>query len=155
VLNGARDGATVIALLLVMIYQDWTLTLICTLVVPFVFLCITRLLKRVKELMQQEMLSVVELNNHLRDLAQVIKTIKSYNLEPIIKDDPKAVIASIQVRSNRVAALQAAPVPIIDTIGGAGIGLTILYAGYRSVYGDYDPGTFLSFVTALLLALDP
>src|SRR5262249_15712557 len=25
----------------------------------------------------------------------------------------------------------------------------------RSVYGNYDPGTFLSFVTALLLALDP
>jgi ATP-binding cassette subfamily B protein len=155
VLNGARDGATVVALLSVMIYQDWPLTLICILVVPFVFLAITRLLKRIKVLMQQEMLSVVELNKHVRELVQGIKVIKSYNLEPIIKDDSKAVIASIQDRSNRVAALQAAPVPIIDTIGGVGIGLTILYAGYRSVYSDYDPGTFLSFVTALLLALDP
>ncbi len=155
VLNGARDGATVISLLAVMIMQDMTLTFICLVAVPFVFLGITRLLKRIKVLMQQEMLSVAELNKHVREVVQGVKVIKSYNLEPIIKAEAGAVIESIKDRSNRVSALQTAPVPIIDTIGGVGIGLTILYAGYRSVYGTYDPGTFLSFITALLLALDP
>jgi ATP-binding cassette, subfamily B, bacterial MsbA len=123
--------------------------------VPIVFLSITRLLKRIKDLMQQEMLSVAQLNKHVREVVQGIKVIKSYNLEPIIGTEVNAVIESIKDRSNRVSALQVAPVPIIDTIGGIGIGLTILYAGYRSIYGSYDPGTFLSFVTALLLALDP
>jgi len=155
VLNGARDGATVASLLVVMIAQDVTLTMICLLAVPLVFLGITRLLKRIKILMQQEMLSVVELNKHVREVVQGIKVIKSYNLEPIIASEANAVIDSIKDRSNRVSALQTAPVPIIDTIGGVGIGLTILYAGYRSIYGAYDPGTFLSFITALLLALDP
>jgi ATP-binding cassette subfamily B protein len=155
VLNGARDGATVVSLLIVMALQDITLTLICMLAVPIVFLSITRLLKRIKELMQQEMLSVAQLNKHVREVVQGIKVIKSYNLEPIIGSEVNAVIESIKDRSNRVSALQVAPVPIIDTIGGIGIGLTILYAGYRSIYGSYDPGTFLSFVTALLLALDP
>ena len=155
VLNGARDGATVVALLSVMVTQDLTLTLICLLAVPLVFLGITRLLKRIKELMQQEMRSVAELNKHMREVVQGIKVIKAYNLEPIITSEVNAVIDSIMDRSNRVSALQTAPVPIIDTIGGAGIGLTILYAGYRSIYGAYDPGTFLSFITALLLALDP
>ncbi|WP_127078254.1 ABC transporter ATP-binding protein [Rhodomicrobium lacus] len=155
VLNGARDGATVLALLVVMVAQDLTLTLICLLAVPAVFFAITRLLKRIKALMQQEMLSVAELNKHVREVVQGVKVIKSYNLEPIIKSEVGTVIESIKDRSNKVSALQTAPVPIIDTIGGVGIGLTILYAGYRSVYGVYDPGTFLSFVTALLLALDP
>ncbi|MFT4080899.1 ABC transporter ATP-binding protein [Rhodomicrobium sp.] len=155
VLNGARDGATVLALLVVMVAQDLTLTLICLLAVPAVFFAITRLLKRIKALMQQEMLSVAELNKHVREVVQGVKVIKSYNLETIIKSEVGTVIESIKDRSNKVSALQTAPVPIIDTIGGVGIGLTILYAGYRSVYGVYDPGTFLSFVTALLLALDP
>jgi ATP-binding cassette, subfamily B, bacterial MsbA len=155
VLNGARDAMTVISLLAVMIAQDAALTLICLLVVPVVFLGITRLLKRIKELMKQEMQSVAELNKHVREVVQGSKVIKSYNLEPIIQSQAGAVIGSIKDRSNRVSRLQAAPVPIIDTVGGVGIGLTILYAGYRSVYGGYDPGTFLSFVTALLLALDP
>jgi ATP-binding cassette, subfamily B, bacterial MsbA len=155
VLNGGRDTMTVISLLVVMIAQDAALTLICLLIVPVVFLGITRLLKRIKELMKQEMLSIAQLNKHVREVVQGSKVIKSYNLEPIIQSEAGAVIESIKDRSNRVSRLQAAPVPIIDTVGGIGIGLTILYAGYRSVYGGYDPGTFLSFVTALLLALDP
>ncbi len=155
ILNGARDGAAVASLLFVMVAQDLTLTLICLLAVPLVFLGITRLLKRIKELMKQEMLSIAQLNKNVREVVQGVRVIKSYNLEPIIKSETDAVIESIKDRSNRVSALQAAPVPIIDTIGGAGIGLTILYAGYRSIYGHYDPGTFLSFITALLLALDP
>ncbi len=155
VLNGARDSATVISLVFVMVSQDMTLTLICLLAVPVVFLCITFLLKRIKELMKQEMLSVAQLNKHAREVVQGIKVIKSYNLEPIIKTEVHDVIESIKDRSNKVSELQAAPVPIIDTLGGAGIGLTILYAGYRTVYGHYDPGTFMSFITALLLALDP
>jgi len=155
VLNGARDAATVISLLFVMITQDMTLTLVCLLAVPLVFLGITRLLKRIKELFQREMLSIAELNKHVREAVQGIKVIKAYNLEPIISSETSSVIASIKDMSNRVSALQTAPVPIIDTIGGVGIGLVILYAGYRSVYGSYDPGTFLSFITSLLLALDP
>jgi ATP-binding cassette, subfamily B, bacterial MsbA len=155
VLNGARDAATVTSLLVVMVAQDLTLTLICIFVAPAVFLAITRLLKHIKALMHQEMLTVAELNKHMREIAQGVKVIKSYNLEPLIKAEAGAVVDAIQDRSNKLAALQNAPVPIIDSIGGIGIGLTILYAGYRSVYGAYDPGTFLSFVTALLLALDP
>ena len=155
VLGGARDAATVVSLLAVMVIQDAMLTAICLLAVPVVFLGITRLLKRIKTLMEQEMLSVVELNRHVREVGQGIKVIKAYNLEPIIASEVDAVVESIKDRSNGVAALQVAPVPIMDTIGGMGIGLVILYAGYRSIYGGYDPGTFLSFITALLLLLDP
>ena len=54
-----------------------------------------------------------------------------------------------------MSALENAPVPIIDTLGGVAVGLTILYAGYRTIYGTYDPGTFMSFITAMLLAMDP
>jgi ATP-binding cassette, subfamily B, bacterial MsbA len=155
ILNGARDGVTVISLLAVMAGQDIALTLICLVAVPFVFLGITLLLKHIKELMQQEMLSIIELNKHVREAVQGIRVIKAYNLEPVITCEVNNVIGSIKDRSNRVAALQTAPIPIIDTIGGIGIGLVILYAGYRSIYDTYDPGTFLSFITALLLGLDP
>ena len=133
VLNGARDGAAVVSLLSVMMAQDWTLTLICFLGVPIVFLGITRLLKRIKSLMEQEMLSVAQLNKHVREVVQGVKVIKAYNLEPVITSEVGSIIESIKDRSNRVSALQTAPVPIMDTVGGVGIGLTILYAGYRSI----------------------
>jgi len=54
-----------------------------------------------------------------------------------------------------MAALQAAPIPMLDTMGGIAVALAILYAGTRMTSGAYDPGTFMSFLTALLLAADP
>ena len=44
---------------------------------------------------------------------------------------------------------------MLDTIGGIAVGLAILYAGFRMIGGAYDTGTFMSFLTALLLAADP
>jgi ATP-binding cassette subfamily B protein len=155
ILNGARDFATVASLVAVMVTQDATLTFICLVAVPPAFVLITMLLKRIKDLMRQEMRSVAELNKHVRETVQGVKVIKAYNLEPIIKQEAYGVIESIRDRSNRVSALQGAPVPIIDSLGGIAVGLVILYAGYRSVYGNYDPGTFLSFITSMLLAMDP
>ena len=155
ILAGARDVATVASLAFVMVRQDLTLTLICLIAVPPTFFCISLLLKRIKGLMQQEMQSIAELNKHVREAVQGFKVIKSYNLEPVIKNEVDAVIESIRDRSNKVSALENAPVPIIDTLGGVAVGLTILYAGYRTIYGSYDPGTFMSFITAMLLAMDP
>jgi ATP-binding cassette, subfamily B, bacterial MsbA len=155
ILSGARDFATVVSLLAVMVAQDVTLTLICLVAAPAIFVCITMLLKKIKSLMQQELRSIADLNKHVRELVQGVRVIKSYNLEPVIQADAETVIGNIKGMSNKISALQMAPIPIIDTLGGIGVGLTILYAGYRSIYQNYDPGTFLSFVTALLLAMDP
>ncbi len=155
ILGGARDAATVLSLVFVMVRQDVTLTLICFIAVPPTLLCISLLLKRIKSLMRQEIQSIAELNKHVREAVQGFKVIKSYNLEPVIKGEVDAVIDSIKDRSNKVSALENAPVPIIDSLGGVAVGLTILYAGYRTIYGAYDPGAFLSFITAMLLAMDP
>ncbi len=155
VLAGARDAATVCSLAFVMVSQDLTLTLICLIGAPPALFLITLLLKRIKVLMRQEIQSIAELNKHVREAVQGIKVIKSYNLEPVIKSEVDAVIETIKDRSNKVSALENAPVPIIDSLGGIAVGLTILYAGYRTIYGAYDPGIFMSFVTAMLLAMDP
>ncbi len=155
VLAGARDAATVLSLVFVMIRQDLTLTLICLIGAPPALFLVTLLLKRIKVLMEQEIQSIAELNKHVREAVQGIKVIKSYNLEPVIRNEVDAVIETIRDRSNKVSALENAPVPIIDSLGGIAVGLTILYAGYRTIYGAYDPGIFMSFVTAMLLAMDP
>ncbi len=154
-LNGVRDAATVLALVVVMVAQDPQLTLICFGAVPLIFWAINYLLRQIKALMQQEMRTFADLNKNVREIVQGAKTIKSYNLQPLFYRQADTAIESIKTISNRISGLNNAPVPIIDTLGGIGIGLTILYAGYRTVYTAYDPGTFLSFITALLMAQDP
>lgn len=153
--NGLRDVATLIALLGVMLAQDPYLTVTSFLVAPIVFYGVSHLLKQIRTLAGGELAGYQYLNRQVRETVQGITVIKAFRLEKPLSDETGQIIEDLRQRRNKIAALQAAPLPLLDTVGGVAVGLAILYAGYRLTVGSYEPGTFMSFLTALLLAADP
>lgn len=153
--NGSRDSATLISLIVVMLLQDPWLTMFSFLTAPIVFYVVGGVLRKLKEVGKQELAGYSQLNKQVREAVQGVTVVKAFNLEPALKEQTQEVVDSLQQRKNRIAALRAIPIPLLDTIGGVAVGLAILYAGFRTMSGNYDPGTFMSFVTALLLAADP
>jgi len=153
--NGLRDLVTLIGLVIVMLIQDPMLTLISFTVAPVVFYGVSVLIRRLKQLGKDELAGFADLNRLVRETVQGISVIKAYNLERAQREASQEVIDRIRDRRDRMAVLQAAPIPMLDTMGGIAVALAILYAGTRMTSGAYDPGTFMSFLTALLLAADP
>lgn len=153
--NGLRDFATLVALVGVMLFQDPYLTICSFLVAPLVFLGVSRLLKEIRGLVGMELAGYQFLNRQVRETVQGITVIKAFRLEQPLQDETGQIIDGLRQQKNRIAALTAAPMPLLDTVGGIAVGLAILYAGYRLSMGAYEPGTFMSFLTALLLAADP
>ena len=153
--NGLRDLVTLVALVIVMVAQDPVLTLVSFTVAPIVFFGVSVLVRKLKDLSREELAGFSDLNRLVRETVQGISVIKAYNLERGQRGDSESVIERIQDRRDRMASLQAAPIPLLDTVGGIAVSLAILYAGSRMVSGAYDAGTFMSFLTALLLAADP
>ncbi|MFP4538312.1 MAG: ABC transporter ATP-binding protein [Dichotomicrobium sp.] len=153
--NGLRDLATLVGLVIVMLIQDPMLTIVSFTVAPVVFYGVTLIMRKMKEMAKEEMAGFAQLNRLVRETVQGITVIKAYNLEATQRSDSEDVIRGIQNRRDKMAALQAAPIPLLDTVGGTAVSLAILYAGFRMMAGDYDTGTFMSFLTALLLAADP
>jgi len=153
--NGLRDLVTLVALVFVMVIQDPLLTLVSFTVAPVVFYGVSVLVRKLKDLSREELAGFSDLNRLVRETVQGISVIKAYNLEKGQRGDSEGVIERIQDRRDRMASLQAAPIPLLDTVGGIAVSLAILYAGFRMVSGAYDAGTFMSFLTALLLAADP
>ncbi len=45
--------------------------------------------------------------------------------------------------------------PLMDFLGGLGIAAVIFYGGYNVVQGHSTPGTFFSFLAALLMLYEP
>jgi len=45
--------------------------------------------------------------------------------------------------------------PIMETLGGIAVGMVVIYGGYRVIENQTDPGSFFSFITALLMAYEP
>jgi ATP-binding cassette subfamily B protein len=154
-ISGTRDAAQVVSLLAVMIYLDPLLTFLCLIVGPPVYYGVVMLLGKIKGLMEQELLGYSELNKRVRETVQGITVIKSFNLESTVRSSSGHVIDGLRHRMDRIAALQAAPLPLLEVAGGLGVSIAILYAGIRVYGGDYDPGTFVSFLTSMLLAADP
>ena len=152
--TGSRDAATLIFLLATMVYLDPTLTFLSFVVAPLVFYGINVLLGKLKEITQMEMAGLAALNKHVRETVQGITVIKSFNLEKPLGEQSRVVVDELEERRNKIASLQAAPVPLLDTLGGVAVGLAILYAGSRTVEGTYDSKNFVAFVLALILAAE-
>ncbi len=152
--NGSRDAVTLLFILGTMIYWDAFLTIVSFLVVPFVFYGINILLKKIKKIAKMELTGFTELNKHVRETVQGITVIKSFNLEQPLKHQTTDVITTLQDRKNKIAMLQAAPVPLLDTLGGIAIGFAILYAGSLTVAGTYNSENFIGFALALVLAAE-
>ena len=153
--NATRDAATVVALLAVMVVQDALLTFGSLVVTPLILYGVVVLLNRIKGLAELEMEGISELYRRVRETVQGITVVKAYNLEEPARAATSEVIDRVRARADRIAVLQTATIPLLDVLGGVAVGLAILYAGFRTVTGDYDAGTFMAFLTALLLAADP
>lgn len=153
--NGLRDFATLLSLVGVMLFQDPYLTVSSFLVAPIVFFGVSHLLKQIRALVGQELAGYQFLNRQIRETVQGITVIKAFRLEKPLQSETADIINGLRERKDKIAALNAAPMPLLDTVGGIAVGVAILYAGYRLSVGAYDPGTFMSFLTALLLAADP
>ncbi len=152
--GGARDLATLIFFLATMIFLDPLLTLLTFTVVPLVFWGINILMSKLKNIIREELEGIAVLNKYVRETVQGISVVKSFNLEAPLKGQMDDVIIGLEDRKNKIARLQAAPVPLLDTLGGIAIGLAILYAGARTVGGNYNAENFVPFALALIFAAE-
>jgi subfamily B ATP-binding cassette protein MsbA len=58
----------------------------------------------------------------------------------------------IQIKSVRVRAITH---PLMEILGGVGIACIVFYGGYNVIQGEATPGTFFSFLAALLMLYEP
>ena len=155
VTSTARDLLTLVSLIGVMFAKDPILALIVFVVAPPMLLALRYIAKRLRSATRQS----IELNSHvlgaMQETVQGIAVVKSFTMESQLARKVNGLIAESEKRANRIARLSERTSPITETFAGAAISLVIAYAAFRSIYGGVLPGSFFSFITALLLAYDP
>ena len=150
-----RDVLTLIGLIVVMVTQDPLLSAICLMGGPVVALSLRSLTKRVKRIASNEYKSAAEVGSTMRQTAQGIRVVKSFQLEEVLRNRMFASISKMERLNNKVVRVQARVGPMVEALAGAAIALGVLYAGWRSLSFGETPGQFFAFLTALLLAADP
>ncbi len=150
-----KDFLSLIGLVGVMFWQDWQLGLIAFVVFPVAVIPIARLGKRMRKVTVNTQEEMGQFTTLLEQTFQGARVVKSYGMEEYEKSRLRAIaerVFSLVFKAARVRSLAS---PIMESLGGVAITLVITYGGFRVIHDNMNPGSFFSFITALLLAYEP
>ncbi len=155
IINIVKDSLTFIFLVGVMFFHDIKLALVAIFVFPLAIYPISRIGKRLRKISKNTQVGFGIFTKKLTESLQGIKTIKSFNAEKIEEDKVGLEIKNLfnlTFKSSRVNSISR---PLMETIGGIAIAVIIFIGGSQVISGSTTPGTFFSFLTALLMAYQP
>jgi ATP-binding cassette, subfamily B, bacterial MsbA len=150
-----KDAVTVVALVLVMFYQDWALALASFVVFPIAIRPITSVGRRMRKATVNTQTEIGQFTTLLDQTFQGARHVKAYGMEAYETARADRMIESLNRLLNRAARIRSAASPVMEALGGIAVSGVILYGGYQVIEGTRTAGTFFSFITALLLAYQP
>ncbi len=150
-----KDLMSLIGLVAVMFIQDWELAAIAFFVFPVAIYPIVRLGRRTRKVTANTQEEMGLFTAILDQSFQGIRVVKAYGMEAYETSRVSTLVERIFKLTIKSARIRAISSPIMETLGGIAVAIVILYGGYRVIHDNLDPGSFFSFITALLLAYEP
>ena len=155
IINIVKDSLTFIFLLGVMFHHDPKLATITLLIFPIAIYPISRIGKRLRKISRNTQVGFGLLTKKLTESFQGIKTIKSFNAEKIETNKIDKEIENLFFLTFKSTKVNSISRPLMETLGGLAVALIVFVGGTQVISGETTPGTFFSFLTALLMAYQP
>ena len=160
VLTGAvvtlfKETFTLIALVGLMFYHDWQLSLFAIIMIPVAAFFSRNLGKKMGKKVN---VSLEASDKFMKFLSEMIKgswLIKIYQKE---EEELKRISMVIDERFKAIRKVEQTRLgagPIMEIISAIAIAIVVFFAGYRSMQGAITLGEFVSFLAALMLAYQP
>lgn len=150
-----RNFFTLIALLGVMFYQDWKLSLICLFVFPVAAFLVGKMGRKLRKLSRSIQMEGGDFTSILGQAFQGNKHIKSYGMENFEKKRINASIDKILNLTTRSFRIEAIATPVAELLSGLAIVMLIVYGGHQVIAGVSTSGKLFSFIAAFLMAFEP
>ena len=150
-----KDSFTVIGLTAVIFYREWRLALMAMVVFPLAVLIIVRLGKRIRRISHETQVANAHLYTVLQESLIGQRIVKAFAREDYEEQRFfKANWDYFRIRMKLNATRELSP-PIMEFLGSLGMAGIIFYGGYAVIQGASTPGTFFSFLAALLMLYQP
>ncbi|MCX5860857.1 MAG: lipid A export permease/ATP-binding protein MsbA [Desulfomonile sp.] len=150
-----RDSVTVIALLCVVFYRDFTLALIALVVFPLAVYPLLHFGKRLKRYSRRMLVSLEDITERLNETITGIRIVKAFAMEDYETARFEQVNQTLFNAFMRRFKVRALSNPVMETLGGVGVCAIVFYGGYQVINGESTQGTFFSFMAALLMLYEP
>ncbi|MEK6585689.1 MAG: ABC transporter transmembrane domain-containing protein, partial [Nitrospirota bacterium] len=150
-----QNVLTFLAMVGVILYQDWKLAGISLVVIPLAGLTMVRVGKRLKKLAASGQAQMGDMSSTLQETFAGIRVVKAFGREDAeagrFQARNQAFLATT-LKTNQVWSIGHSHMEVIGVIS---IAVIIWYGGYLVINGTMTPGAFFSFMAAMLLAYTP
>jgi len=150
-----KDFFTILGLIVVIFYRDWQMATLAMLVLPIAVIPIVKFGRKLRKISTQSQMTMADISIHLHETLFGNRIVKAFNTEnheierfnQRVRKYFKLIMKDVTIRSLTTW--------INEFLGGVAIASIVWYGGYQVIKGYTTPGTFFSFLTALLMLYEP
>ncbi len=155
VLNIMKDTLTLIALISVMFYQNWKLSIFALIMMPLAASLAKTLGKKIGKGTSQASEISGRLTSFLSEILKGSKMIRIYQKENKESVNANNVIDELIKKNIKIASVIVRATPIMEILTGFMIAGFIYFSGKLIAVGELGVNNFFSFLAAMMLAYQP
>ncbi|MFL2882860.1 MAG: ABC transporter ATP-binding protein [Pelagibacteraceae bacterium] len=155
VLNLMKDSFSLIALVSVMFYQNWKLSIFALLMMPLAATLAKSLGKKIGKATGEAGEISGKLTSFLSEILKGSKMIRVYQRENTENSNAHKVINELVKKQIKIASVMIRATPIMEILTGFMIAGFIYFSGKLITAGELEVNNFFSFLAAMMLAYQP
>ena len=150
-----RDTCVILGLLGWLLYLNWQLTMIAFVLIPMVALAVGAFSRRMRRLSGEQLRYTGEITSVVGEAIHGNPVIKVYAGQEHERSRFAAASRQLQGFARRMTVASSLLVPITQVMAAVAVSLVIALALYQSQQDRTTVGGFVSFLTAMLMILNP
>ncbi|MBP9743676.1 MAG: lipid A export permease/ATP-binding protein MsbA, partial [Burkholderiales bacterium] len=150
-----KDGVTVVALLGLLFYTDWQLTLFCFFTLPFVLILVRVLAHRLRKLSHHNQQQYGEMTQIITEAVQGQKVVKLFGGKAYETKRFNHSVSSIKTNNVKQAATASLNSGVSQFLVACALGMILYFAASKSKSNHFTAGDFVSFITAMIMIFAP
>ncbi len=150
-----KDGLTIIGLLGLLFYTNWQLTLFCFFTLPFVLVLVRVLSKRLRKLNKNNQEQYGAMTQVVTEAVQgqkIVKLLDGIEYESERFSTSVALIKTNNVRQSATSSLNSGVSQFLVSVA---LSCILYFATTRSRANGFTAGDFISFITAMIMIMQP
>ena len=155
VLNLMKDTFSVLALVGVMVYQNWKLALFAILMMPLAAGLAKSLGKRIGKAVGKAGEASGVLVTFLTEIFRGARMIRIFQKEKEINKEANIVVDDMVEKNIKTSSVLIRATPLMETLTGIMIAGFIAFSGKLIAAGELEVNNFFSFLAAMMLAYQP
>ena len=154
-ISAIKEFITLIALMSLMFYQNWKLSLLAIIMIPVAAFFTKKLGKKMGKFVNKSLEASEIFTKSLSEILKATSIIKIFQKEDQELKNFKNVIEDRINIMSRVEKTRLGAGPVMETITGMAVAIVVFAGGYLSIQNKIEVGSFFYFLTALMLAYQP